>query len=280
MLGVSVVIPARNRLPALRACVRSVIDSHRRLKELHPHYREFEIIVVDDRSSDNLSVVSDEFPNVVVAKSPGGGPGAARNAGIELARHDVIGFTDSDCVADKDWLCSFVRMLENDSVLAVQGDPTLFQKIVNPLLGACEERLYRCMWASYIDGSRCQQIDSRNFAIKKQLMRHLGVGLFSEEMGTAQAEARVAGLRLIKAGIEIRYEPKMKVYHEDPKSIFASMRQKKRHGSGRIYVWEQPPPLSLMMQRYFLKPILFHRVPFWYVLPTHAAFLWGYMRAR
>ncbi len=83
----SVVIPTRNRRALLARALESV-----RLQSS----AALEVIVVDDGSTDDTLEFLATQADVRVARSPGGGPGAARNAGAELAAGDYLAFLDSD----------------------------------------------------------------------------------------------------------------------------------------------------------------------------------------
>jgi cellulose synthase/poly-beta-1,6-N-acetylglucosamine synthase-like glycosyltransferase len=84
----SVVIPTHNRADLLRAALDSVFR-----QEL----RNFEVIVVDDGSTDNLSSVRDDFRDrVEFVRQEQTGPGAARNRGANVAQGDYLAFLDSD----------------------------------------------------------------------------------------------------------------------------------------------------------------------------------------
>ncbi len=87
---VSVVIPTYNRTHAVGRAIRSVLNQT---------YQNFEIIVIDDGSTDTTPEVVAGFHDprlryVRYAENRGGGP--ARNAGIEVARGKYIAFLDSD----------------------------------------------------------------------------------------------------------------------------------------------------------------------------------------
>lgn len=90
---ISVIIPFYNRVNTLRTCVESV---------LRADYRNTEIILVDDGSSDGSAEIADEFAsknsNVHVIHQQNGGVSAARNRGIDEARGEWITFVDSDDV--------------------------------------------------------------------------------------------------------------------------------------------------------------------------------------
>lgn len=272
---ITVVIPVKNRSVDLRRCIESVLKSHENFNE-----GPLEILVIDDHSEECIESVAEYYKQVRVLKNTGIGPGAARNVGVSNAGKNIIGFIDSDCVADVDWIRRIVGALKDKNVFAVQGNPCLFQKRQNAKLGECEERLYQGLFRSYVEGDRSQQIDTRNCAFRKNLPDLLGAEIFITDMKKAQAEARVCGNSLVSQGVRIHYDHGMKVYHADPSSLWASMKQKIRHGSGRVYVWPRTPSLRHLFIRYYLNPIVKHGVPWWYVVPVHSSFLWGYARAR
>jgi glycosyltransferase involved in cell wall biosynthesis len=100
----SVVIPAYNRAHIIGAALRSVLSQD---------FADFEIIVVDDGSKDDLeSVVSalgDERIRYVWQENGGGG--SARNRGIDEAQGRYIAFLDSDDVFLPDHLAAMHRLL-------------------------------------------------------------------------------------------------------------------------------------------------------------------------
>jgi glycosyltransferase involved in cell wall biosynthesis len=92
MRSVSVVIPVYNGAPWIRHALRSVFAQT---------YRDFEVIVVDDGSTDDLSEALRPWADkITLARQPNAGPAKARNAGIALATGRLIAFLD----ADDEWL--------------------------------------------------------------------------------------------------------------------------------------------------------------------------------
>lgn len=276
-MNFSVVIPIRNRKDELRICLQSVEKSIQFLNDKIPQCQH-EIIVVDDRSTENLESVVSLFGNAVLLKNNGSGPGAARNTGLLSAKGEIVSFIDSDCEASIDWLSKIYENFNETDSIALQGNPCLYKK--DNSYGTCEEKLYLGMFGRYINGEKCIQIDTRNCAFRKRILEMYPEGPFIDGMKQAQAEARVAGNRLTKDGVDIIYCSDVVVLHKDPISLSISIKHKYRHGSGRIYVWENTPSISHLLSRYFFKPIFQYKVPFWYVIPTHIAFLFGYFRNR
>ncbi len=87
-LSVSVVVPTYNRAHLLERALRSVIP------QCGPRD---EVIVADDGSTDDTATVVEAFGGPVrLLRLPHRGAGAARNAGIEAARGDLVAFLDSD----------------------------------------------------------------------------------------------------------------------------------------------------------------------------------------
>ena len=87
---ISVVIPTHNRAELLKRAVRSVLGQT---------YRNLEIIVVDDASSDNTQVAVESFGDNrirYIRHQTNRGGAAARNTGIQVARGDFIAFLDDD----------------------------------------------------------------------------------------------------------------------------------------------------------------------------------------
>ncbi len=109
---VSVITPARDAaatLPALLGALRAQT------------YDDFELILVDDGSSDDTRAIAEAHPVVTTVVDGGGrGPGAARNAGVAASSGEVIAFTDADCEPSPDWLVRGLAALDAGADL-VQG---------------------------------------------------------------------------------------------------------------------------------------------------------------
>ena len=94
-LFLSVVVPAYNEEDRLPATLNAVWDY------LSRHSRSFEIIVVDDGSTDRTSLVAEEFcrqrGNCTLLKNPvNGGKGFSIKRGISCAEGEFILFSDAD----------------------------------------------------------------------------------------------------------------------------------------------------------------------------------------
>ena len=93
-MKVSIVVPVYKVEKYLSRCVDSIINQT---------YKDLEIILVDDESPDNCPAICDEYARknsrVKVIHQKNAGVSAARNAGLDAALGEWIGFVDSD-----DWI--------------------------------------------------------------------------------------------------------------------------------------------------------------------------------
>ena len=103
-LQLSVIVPAYRCGATLRACA----DGLRRSSLPHDAW---ELLVVDDGSNDDTSVVAAEFTNHVLTVADGPrGPANARNVGAQAARGDVLVFVDADVVVAPNTLSAFATL--------------------------------------------------------------------------------------------------------------------------------------------------------------------------
>jgi glycosyltransferase involved in cell wall biosynthesis len=86
---VSVIVPVYNGAGFLREALDSVFAQD---------YEPFEVIVVDDGSTDGSGAIACSYPKVRYIRQENQGPAAARNAGIAAARGEIVAFADADDV--------------------------------------------------------------------------------------------------------------------------------------------------------------------------------------
>ena len=109
---VSVVVASYNGGRTLPACLNSLT---------HLNYPNYEIILVDDGSTDDTAKIASHYPTVRTIHQPNLGLSAARNTGIAATKGDLVAFTDSDCRADEDWLYYLVGDVLKTDAAAIGG---------------------------------------------------------------------------------------------------------------------------------------------------------------
>jgi len=100
--NVSVVIPSYNQEKTVKACLDSVLNQKTKLK--------YEVIVVDSSSNKTSEILKSYVPRIrLVRRKTRTYCGEARNIGIRKARGNIIAFTDTDCMVDKNWINNIHR---------------------------------------------------------------------------------------------------------------------------------------------------------------------------
>ena len=107
---ISVIIPVYNVEKYLEKCISSVVGQT---------YKNIEIILVDDGSTDKSGTMCDllaeKDSRIVVIHKANGGLSSARNAGLDIAKGDYIGFVDSDDWIEPDMYESLLRNMLKES---------------------------------------------------------------------------------------------------------------------------------------------------------------------
>jgi len=98
-ISVSVIVPVYNVAPYLARCLDSLVGQT---------LKDIEIICIDDKSTDNSLEILQEYAKKdsrikIIAQKHNGGVAAARNAGIDMATGEYLGFVDSDDYVDTDF---------------------------------------------------------------------------------------------------------------------------------------------------------------------------------
>ena len=117
--SLSVIICTRDRAPQLERCLHQ-------FKEAEPFHKSWELIVVDNNSSDDTKAVIQAFaasaPFPVRYLFEGRqGLSHARNRGIAATSGSIIAFTDDDCLVELQWASTIIREFSTDQSLAVLG---------------------------------------------------------------------------------------------------------------------------------------------------------------
>ena len=198
---VSVIIPHLNTPEALRNCLVSVAG------QVLDH-GSVEIIVCDNGSTVPMDAVRAAWPQVIFLVEPTPGPGPARNAGVAVARADILAFIDADCRAGTGWLQAAVDAVEPDPARTVVGGDVRIDFIDENQLTATEayEAVFAYRQSLYI---RTQHFSGTgNLAMGRSV--HAAVGPFR---GMDVAEDRDWGQRAFGMGYVTRYVPGMLIYH-------------------------------------------------------------------
>jgi len=112
----SVAVICYNGEATIARTIRTLLDQD------YPRAR-YEIIVVDDGSTDNTPAVIRKFRKRVryVGLKKNQGISGARNAGLKAAKGEVFVTFDDDCLADRKWLSNLAKGYKHEDVAGVGG---------------------------------------------------------------------------------------------------------------------------------------------------------------
>ncbi|MFQ5790940.1 MAG: glycosyltransferase, partial [Acidobacteriota bacterium] len=195
----------------------------------------YEIIVVDDGSTDQTRAVA-ERPDVIVLSQTNQGPAAARNAGARKASGELLLFTDSDCVPDRHWLDEMTAPFREPDVMGVKGVYRTRQRGLAPRFVQCEfeERYAKLKRRPSIDFVDTYSAAFRTDAFWK-------VGGFDPAFPYADHEDVDFAYRMAGCGYKMVFNPRAFVYTEHPDSIGAYFRLKFGRGYWRTVVYRRFP---------------------------------------
>src|ERR1700721_2320097 len=109
---ISIVIPAYNEQNHIAGCLEAIAR-----QRLMPD----EVIVVDNKSTDDTARIAKRFPFVKVIHQDKTGGVFARDLGYETAQGDIIGRIDADTLLPEDWTTKIRDLFSDQSVQAVTG---------------------------------------------------------------------------------------------------------------------------------------------------------------
>ena len=212
---VSVVVPAYNADVTIDDCVESLL-------QLDPPSGNFEIIVVDNGSTDTTSERLERYSDRIrILHEKTVGAAAARNAGITHSRGDIVAFTDADCVASHDWLVNLIAPLSDPRVGIAAG--AIQPKEHSSRIDAFSQRLYDQRAA--IMGSPSYAITA-NWASPAEILKE--VGSFDESMIRGQDYELTQ--RILEAGYRVVYCEEAHVRISTPRTFYGLFIKGIQHG--------------------------------------------------
>ncbi|MGQ9494615.1 MAG: glycosyltransferase [Anaerolineae bacterium] len=227
----SVIIPAYNAQTTIARCLTAL-----RQQTVAPD--DYEIIVVDDASSDGTVEVAQANGAIVIGQTVRRGPAAARNAGAAQAHGDVLLFLDADCEAAPDWCAEMLRPLTNPTVCGVYGAYRTRQTecVARFAQAEFEERYAHLAQRKDIDF-----IATHAAAIRRDVF--LAQGGFRLDMwGNEDVEL---AFRLTRSGHRLIFAPNAIVYHEHPSTLRRYLQTKVSRGYWRTLAYARHPPKVL-----------------------------------
>ena len=229
----SIIIPAYQAAAVLPQCLnalhRQSIDRSR-----------YEIIVVDDGSTDNTATVAEQVLNTSsaqdihatqVIRATHGGPAQARNLGAQAAQGSLLLFTDADCEPVPDWIEQISSVFVDPSISGAKGtyrtrQTSLMARFVQQEYQERYDRLQRLAPIDFVD--------TYSAAYRRDVFIDQG-GFDAVGLPTASVEDQEFSFRLTASGHRLVFVPEAVVYHQHNASLRRYFRRKYYIGCWKIY---------------------------------------------
>jgi GT2 family glycosyltransferase len=212
---VSVVVCSCNGGRTLEQCLRSLARLN---------YPDYEVLVIDDGSTDNTSAIAARFP-VRCIRTENGGLSAARNLGIDESAGEIVAFLDADAYVDADWLFHLVTALEEHGADAV-GGPNLSPSD-DPFLAQCVDHAPGNPTHVLRDDVFAEHVPGCNMAFRKSSLR--AIGNFDAAHRAAGDDVDVCW-KLLARDRRIAFAPGGFVWHHRRATVRAFLKQQKGYG--------------------------------------------------
>jgi GT2 family glycosyltransferase len=211
---VSIVVPTHNRRSALTRCVESILRSD---------YDQFEVVVVDDGSTDGTSdQISKRFPNIsLIRLEKIGLVSQARNTGAKRSKGDLVYFVDDDNVVDPCAVTELVKALSDNPDVGIAGPIMYYLREPEQVWCSGVSRNY---WTSTTrfstlrpNGSTdCYQTEDipNSFMVRRQVFDN--VGYFDEDLFAQHMEEADFCQRAKQKGYRVVMAPRAAVWHDVP----------------------------------------------------------------
>jgi GT2 family glycosyltransferase len=199
-------------------------------------YPEFETIVVDDGSTDNVSEIAQEVGVTRLIRVKNGGLSRARNLGMKAASGEIVAYIDDDAYPDPHWLQHLAHTFMTTDFAAVggpnlppPGDGWIADCVANSP-GGPTHVLFSDRQAEHIPGC--------NMAFRKTSLE--AIGGFDSQFRVAGDDVDVCWA-LQRCGWKLGFNPAAVVWHHRRNSIRAYWKQQKGYGNAEALLERKWP---------------------------------------
>jgi len=221
----TIVVPTFARLPSLRRCLDGITH-------LEATTFSFEVVVVDDGGPEPLDALVAAYAHRLdlrLVRQSHGGPAAARNAGVAVARGRYLVFIDDDCTPAAGWLAELVRELMRDDRRLLGG--RVENALIDNPYSTASERISQFVYEYNRTGTALEPFfTTNNIALSAHLFQKIGG--FTTSIPSATAEDKEFCDRVRAQGFPLAHVPSAVLYHAHNLTFTQFFRQHFNYGRG------------------------------------------------
>jgi GT2 family glycosyltransferase len=212
---------------------RTIRDCFEGLRKLQ--YPDFEVIVVNDGSTDTTAAIADEYGFRVIS-TENRGLSSARNTGLEAATGEIVAYIDDDAYPDPHWLTYLASTFLSTTHVGVggpnippPGDGPIADCIANAPGGPIHV---------LISDQEAEHIPGCNMAFRKERLQ--AIGGFDRQFRVAGDDVDICW-RMQQPGWTLGFSPAAMVWHHRRNSVRAYWKQQKGYGKAEALLERKWP---------------------------------------
>lgn len=215
MVEISIVIPTFNRCAQLKECIESILNQD---------YNNYEIIIIDDGSTDGTKEMLKDYSNryqdkIILLKQNREGPAKARNESLTFAKGKIVLFIDDDARAAPNWIGHIIEDFKYPKIGIIGGE-TVEEKYSKS--GVLYHRKINTLDFDFVP--------TKNAAFLKEALKK--VNGFDGRFKYPAFEDMDLCVRIRNMGYDIKINNKAVVYHNERHSLKGRLIKQYEYGYG------------------------------------------------
>jgi len=224
----SVIIPTYNRAGRIGYCFEALRNQD--------CAQAFEVIVVDDGSTDDTLQVLARYREVRVVSQANTGPAAARNRGVREASGEIVLFTDDDCEPFPNWLSEMLKPFDDPDVVGTKG---VYRTRQPELLARFVQIEYEDRYRIMARHATIDFIDTYSAGFRRD--RFIESGGYDTSFPVACCEDSELSYRMSARGWRMVFVQTAIVWHQHPATLRSYLRRKVKFAFWRVPAVKSTP---------------------------------------